>query len=123
METLKPLIEQLTAMIKEGYDIGKGQMPDVAKQIFRYSMWKEILMFVFFSVMASAVGYFSFCLFQRASCGISDGYWIGTFILGAVCIGFLISCSGSLDAILKIRLAPKAFILDEIASYTQGYGE
>lgn len=30
--TLKPLIDQLVQMIKEGYDFGKGELPEIAKE-------------------------------------------------------------------------------------------
>lgn len=117
METLKPLIEQLTQMIKEGYDLGKNQLPDIAKEILRYSGWSECLLMAEFLGMSLICGYFSYKMYLKTDEVNCEGYWIGVFLLGLISGGLLIGFFASFDTFLKIKMAPKMYLLETIAGY------
>jgi len=121
MEALKPLIDQLTQMIKDGYDLGKDQLPEVAKQIIRYSLWSEGLGLLFSLLFSGITGWFAVKLFYAINRSNSDmdGRWVGLFILGGITGGLMIAAFYEIDILLKINMAPKLFLLDTISSYLQ----
>jgi len=124
MNVMKPLIAQLTKMIKEGYDLGKRELPEVGKQILRFYLWVNILQSTVCTVasllfakwgwlfMQTILDYKSHGMFDDC-----DGRYIGVFILGITSLVFAGFVYDGLYTILKIALAPKLFLLDALASY------
>lgn len=124
MKTIKPLIDQLTKMVKEGYDLGKRELPEIGKQIIRYYLWVNVLqstVCTFASLLFAKWGWlFMQTIFNYKPKGLfddCDGRYIGVFLLGIVSLVFAGFVLDSLNTILKIALAPKLFLLDALASY------
>jgi len=119
MNALQPLVKQLTKMIKEGYDLSKDQLPEVAKQILRYYFWVNL-----FQSLAGTVGTlifsglaFKLLLLINADSQSMDGRWFGLFILGGVAVGFAAVAYEGLVDLFRVVIAPKLFLLDTLASY------
>lgn len=128
METLKPLVDQLTQMIKDGYDFGKGQLPDVAKELLRYFRWMNSIQLVvvslvfgfgircswYFFVLASGPQERVYNTYTVFSSG--EGYWFGVIVSSAATIVALIVLFKTFDDLIRVMIAPKVFLLEYLRS-------
>jgi len=124
MNAIKPLISQLTKMVKEGYDLGKRELPEIGKQILRFYLWLNILqasLCTFGSLLFAKWGWlFLQTILDYKPNGMfddCDGRYIGVFLLGIVSLVFAGFVYDALCTILKVTIAPKLFLLDTLASY------
>lgn len=103
METLKPLVESLTELIKNGTNFVSGQVPEVAQQILAYHAWQSGLGIVLGLAILLIWGtVFYFCEHPEAK---------GMVSLIMVPIGSLVLIANTLTFI-KIQVAPKVFLLE-----------
>ncbi len=123
METLKPLVDQLTQMIKDGYDFGKGQLPDVAKELLRYFRWVNSIQLVVMSLVFGVGLRSSWYFFSLATkplehyyASTNDGYWVGVVISAAATSVALNLLFQAFQDLLNVMIAPKVFLLEYLRS-------
>lgn len=125
MDTLKPLIEELVAMVKSGKDVLSGNIPEVMKQIMAYERWQVLFWIKLCSV---AIVFSGFCLrmdFIAASrkaniYGNYENYDHGWFVLVfLVGIPSIIGLCAEYTELKKMQMAPKVYMLDKLHEYLQ----
>jgi hypothetical protein len=112
METLKPLVDQLIEMIKQGKDVIGGQLPDVANQILAYyayfdRTWLWVLGVAF--ILCAVVFFLGTFLGNDAEILAPVGF----FGMGLSGLFFVIAW---LD-LAKIQLAPKVYLLEFLKGF------
>lgn len=118
MSAIKPLINQLTKMVKEGYDLSKRELPEIGKQILHYYLWVNILQSVMSLFTSLVFSKFTWILLEYINQSRdAEGLWLGVFFLGGISLVFFAFVYDGLSTILKIALAPKLFLLDTLAHY------
>lgn len=119
MDTLKPLLEELVKMIREGYDFGKEQIPDIGKQILRYYFWVNVLQVAVNSIVSAGLlrwGYTFYAISMEAKYE-RDANWMAVILIGSLIIASLTFLYFGICALLQVKIAPKLFLLDTLASY------
>lgn len=114
MEILKPLIDELVKMVKDGKDVISGNLPDVMKQIIAYDSWQACLwiklsVFLFLcGVMLLVADKFDKDKFSM------HGYAVfGAVVMGISVAIFMINYS----TLKKIEMAPRVYMIDVLHGY------
>ena len=117
MKVLKPLIQQLTQAIKEGYDLGKRELPKIASEILRYSFLSAMVTFTtqlaIALIFACYMMHTAFTLRGEAAfiCGL------GGMVSGGVTIGVITELLDTTRELFKIKLAPRVYLLETLRDY------
>lgn len=124
MKILKPLIDQLVKVVKEGYDLGKKELPIVAKELLAYSFWYAVAELTVVVAAIIALSWLAIWMGQEAAAPLGrydrDGhgeYWFGVFLLIGANIGLAIQALDTTNRLLKIKLAPRVFVLETLKAY------
>ena len=111
--------EQLTAKaieyLKSAENFIITEAPDVIQQTLKYatySNWSDIILCSFFIMIA--VGVFSYCFmypkYDKYD-SLEFGFIIGRFLSAAIFFPLCIQISQNVDALMKINMAPKLFLI------------
>lgn len=117
MNTLKPLVDQLTELIKNGTDLAKDQLPEVARQILRYETAWAVFDLISILLLIVALGFVARYCWKKAE-EFDDVITARVFISAIGClVGFflLVIGMGDVRTLLKIHLAPKLFLIQYMA--------
>ena len=109
METLKPLVDQLTKMLHDGLDLVNGQLPEIATQILAYGAWScRFWMRIWLCIFIFALALFIFGLRLNDYIPVAA---IGCFFMVASIV-FSLLCYSELK---EIELQSKVYLIKIIA--------
>ena len=126
MDTLKPLVDQLAKMIKDGYELGKGELPEVAKQILTYKTFSESMgiLWGILGIGAFAAALYGYFIFLRGWAepkymdmypGVMGMKIMGFIVFSIICLIFLTNISCHVHELLEIKLAPKVYLIEYLS--------
>jgi len=109
------LVKEILESIVKTKDFAISQAPDIVNQLLRYNFWLSIIGVTAGIILLTTAIYCFYCLITKEfdSCDNKEVfYWVAGITCGLVSIPFIIC---NTICLVKICVAPKLFIIQEIA--------
>ncbi|OZB49761.1 MAG: hypothetical protein B7X60_00140 [Polynucleobacter sp. 39-45-136] len=118
------LVDILTGIqtaVAKGADFAMDQIPDIAVQYLRFSLTWEVVEAVIAVVFMVALVKVCRHAWRKANDEYDDGFWAFTTVAsGALSFFTFVSFMWSLKAITMMTLAPKVWLIKELATLVKG---
>lgn len=113
-DKLASLLDFIESSLKSTKAFAAEQAPDVVKEILRYGVWTNAFQIVVASLFVAISITFAFwCGGNMEGTWDNDAWIFGVIVSIVVTFIFVFWWAACLDELVKIKLAPKIYILEE----------
>jgi hypothetical protein len=112
---MEKFFEELLKIVQSGSAFIQGQMPDFVNQLLVYNFWSNIIITLVLFLMAT--GFFGIAFFYYVTHKTDSFIFITSVTFGiAVLLAFLIIAPMAINDCIKIKVAPKVYIIDYLTN-------